>query len=107
MSGGKPKILMVDDELSVLETYGSKLANSGYKVITAISGHETVKLARKHWPDMIVLDIIMPMADGYEVLAKLKSDMLTKNIPVLVLSQQGQKDCINRGLLTGADRYLI
>jgi len=107
MLGGKPKVLMVDDELSVLETYGTKLSRSGYRVVTAISGHETVRLAKKHWPDLIILDIIMPMIDGYRVLAQLKSDAVTKTIPVLILSQQGRKDDVTQGLLTGADHYLV
>lgn len=107
MLGGKPKVLMIDDELSVLETYGTKLSRSGYQVVTAISGHETVCLAKKHWPDLIILDIIMPMVDGYRVLAKLKSDAVTKSIPVLILSQEQGQDRIDKGIQTGADHYLV
>ena len=80
------KILIVDDEKSVLLMLEKRLTAEGYSVITASNGHDAVNLARTKSPDLIILDIIMPGVDGGEVAEKLREDIRTKNIPIIFLT---------------------
>mgnify|MGYP001578534461 FL=1 len=82
----KKKILIVDDEPDVLVLLGERLNKAGYDVIKASSGKEAVELAAKKLPNLIVLDIAMPVMDGSEVASILRSDPKTKDIPILFLT---------------------
>ncbi len=76
-------------------------------MVQAHDGEEGVKAAMKEIPDLILLDVLMPKLDGFEALKKLKADEGTKNIPVIMLTNLGQKEDIDKGIQSGAVDYLI
>ena len=101
------KILIVEDEPYLSEMYKLKFEHEGYQVFIAEDGEIGLVLAKSKQPDLILLDLVMPKLDGYQTLKKLKKGANTKNIPVYILSNLGQRDEIKRGLDDGADGYLI
>lgn len=106
LSDTRPKILIVDDEIDTLLPLKRSLEVEDYMVVGASNGHEALMKARAEIPDLILLDLMMPEMDGYEVCAKLKKDALTKNIPVIILTA---KDAVRdkvKGLDIGADDYV-
>jgi len=100
------KILVVDDEKAISAYLDKKLAQLGHIVFTAGDGEEALEQAFLHFPDIILLDVMMPKLNGIEVLKKLKSDERTKASPVILLSAKAQSNEITAGLEAGADRYL-
>lgn len=107
MAKKKLKILVVEDESFLLDLYQIKLEQAGFEVVKAGNGNEGVSLARLEQPGLILLDILMPQIDGYEMLAKIKSDPKTKNIPVIIFSNLSQKEEIEKGLKLGASDFII
>ena len=107
MKRSKIKILVVEDESFLLDLYQIKLEQSGFEIIKASNGDEGVSLAKLEQPGLILLDILMPQVDGYEMLAKIKSDPKTKNIPVIIFSNLSQKEEIEKGLKLGASDFII
>lgn len=103
----KIKVLLVEDDTFLLEMYSTKFNLEGFEVFTAPDGEEGIKLAKKEKPDIILLDVLMPKVDGFTALKKLKKDPQTKNIPVVLLTNLGQKNDIDKGLKEGAEGYLI
>ena len=103
----KARILLVEDDSFLSSMYVTKLTMSGYDSIVAADGQEGFTKAQQEKPDLILLDIILPKMDGFEVLEKVKKDENTKDIPVVLLTNLGQKEDIDRGLKLGADDYLI
>lgn len=99
-------ILIVDDEEDVLELIKYNLDKNGYKVVTATSGEEAITRARGKTPDLIILDLMLPGIDGLEVCRKLKSDVKTERIPVIMLTAKGEETDIVTGLELGADDYV-
>jgi len=107
MAKKKIKILVVEDETFLLDLYETKLEQSGYEVIKASNGEEGFSLAMLERPELILLDILMPKVDGYELLKKLKADSKTKDIPAIIFSNLSQKEEIEKGLKLGAKDYII
>ncbi len=103
----KVKVLIVDDDAFLSGIYATKLELEGFAVLTARDGDEGLKLALKEVPDLILLDVLMPKMDGFEVLKRLKAEAATKPIPVIMLTNLGQKEDIEKGLEEGAIDYLI
>ena len=106
ISDTRSKILIVDDEIDTLLPLKRSLEVEDYIVVGASNGQEALIKARTDIPDLILLDLMMPEMDGYEVCAKLKKDELTKNIPVIILTA---KDTVRekvKGLDIGADDYV-
>jgi len=103
----KVKILVIEDEHFLLNFYGSKLGQLGYQAIKASGGDEGIRLAKLKSPDLILLDILMPDIDGYEVLRRVKADKKTKNIPVLILSNLSQRVEVKKGLELGAVEFIV
>jgi len=101
------KILIVEDEEALLDMYKLKFEQAGYQVIVAEDGLSGLELARKELPDLILLDLILPEMDGYQVLGELKKDDRTKKIKVYIISNLGQNDEINKSFNSGANGYLI
>src|SRR3989344_6299492 len=101
------KILLVEDEKSLVEMYSLRFKESGFELLVAEGGLAVLELARKELPAVILLDIMLPKMDGFAVLADLKKDAKTKNIPVLLLSNLGQKTDIDKGKALGADDYVV
>ncbi len=100
------KILVCDDEPYILMALTDAVEMEGYECVTAVNGKEAVEKAREEKPDLILLDVMMPYKDGYEVCKELKSDELTKDIPVIMLTAKSQQIDIQRGKEVGADDYI-
>ena len=100
-------ILVVDDEPNVHVALARQLKVDPYEVFTAESSDEALQLLGKHTFAVIVADYLMPKMNGFEVLEKLKADEKTKDIPVILLTNLNQKDEIEKGLVLGADDYMI
>ena len=84
-----------------------KLEKEGFEVFLAQDGNEGIEQAKKNIPDLILLDIILPGIDGFDVLKTLKNESSTKAIPIVLLSNLGQKEDIDKGSALGATDYLI
>lgn len=100
-------ILIIEDDEDLNRLLEYKLKQNKYVVYKAFNGKEGFKLAKSKLPDLILLDIVMPIMNGFEVLEKLKKNKKTKNIKVYILSNLGQPEEIEKGLELGVDRYFI
>lgn len=101
------KILVIEDDKFLRELISQKLIQEGYDIAEAIDGEKGLEKINKENPDLVLLDLILPGIDGFEVLAKMKENSDTAQIPVIILSNLGQKDDIEKGLKMGAVDYLI
>lgn len=100
-------ILIIEDDKFLRELISRKLINEGFKIDEAIDGEEGLKKAQKVRPSLILLDLILPGLDGFEILERIKDDPSTSAIPVLILSNLGQRDEVERGLKLGAVDFLV
>jgi len=101
------KILVVEDDKFLSSALRVKLEKSGFEVKTALDGQEGIEVLAAFTPDIILLDLIMPRKDGFAVLEYLKNSDALKKIPVIIISNLGQKDDIDRGMRLGARDYFI
>src|SRR5437879_9513384 len=100
-------VLFIEDDPAVAEMYKLKLELDGYRVTVAKSGEEGLDHAKSQVPDIVFLDIRLPKMDGFAVLENLRSDGVTRNIPVIILSNYGEKELVERGLMFCAIDLLI
>ncbi len=100
------KILVVDDERHIVRLVEVNLTRAGYDIVVAYDGIEALEVVKKEKPDMIVLDVMMPRMDGFEVLKKLQADESTQNIPVIMLTAKAQDADIFKGWSSGVSSYL-
>ena len=100
------KILVVDDERHIVRLVEVNLSRAGYDVETAYDGVEALEKVKATDPDMIVLDVMMPRMDGFEVLKRLQADTETQDIPVIMLTAKAQDADIFRGWSSGVSSYL-
>jgi len=107
MSDQKVKILLIEDEEMLANMYEAKFQNEGFNIVKALDGEEGLNKAKEILPDFILLDIIMPKMDGFAVLKALKEDDKTKSIPVMLLTNLGQEEDIQRGKELGVVSYLV
>jgi DNA-binding response OmpR family regulator len=105
---GTPTILVVDDEPALLRLMAFLLKRQGYRLITATNGEEALLQLQEHRPDLVVLDIMMPKMDGYEVTERLRADPDRElaATPILMLSAKAQDEDIVRGLEAGSEAYV-
>ena len=101
------KILLIEDDPLLIDMYTTKLKQAGFEVEIEEDGNDVFSHAQKSQPDVILLDIVLPHVDGWEILQKLHQEKTTKHIPVFVLSNLGQKEEIEKGMQLGAIKYLI
>ena len=101
------KILLIEDEAALQKTFGDVLSVEGFKVISAIDGEIGLRLAGSEKPDLIILDLVLPKLHGLEVLKGLKENNKTKNIPVIILTNMGDLENIEKALELGATTYMI
>jgi DNA-binding response OmpR family regulator len=99
------KVLVVDDQENIVRLLELALGGE-HQVITAYNGEQAMEAVRSHRPDVVVLDIIMPVLDGYRVLHRIKSNPETEAITVIMLTQKDQPDDIVLGFTVGADYYI-
>ncbi len=100
------RILIVDDEPDIVELLGMRLRKSGYEILTAVDGMEGLEKARKEIPDLVILDVMMPRMDGFQVCRLLKFDEKYKKIPIMMLTSRGQESDKSLGKEVSADAYL-
>ena len=100
-------VLIVEDDNFLAEIYQKKFEMEGFKVSVASNGEKGLADMKKKMPDVVLLDVLLPKMDGFAVLEAAKADATTKNIPIILLTNLGQKDDVQRGLAGGAEDYLI
>ncbi len=103
----KKKILVVEDETTLQKALMEFLIQEKFEVVGASDGESGLQMALKTRPDLVLLDIILPKKDGYEVLSELKKGDTTKNIPVILLTNLESPEDINRAFEAGASTYLV
>lgn len=101
------KVLIAEDEEVLRRMYVTKFKAEGFEVFAAINGDEAFKLAVENKPNIILLDIIMPLVDGFSTLKKLRVEEKTKNIPVMMFTNLAQESDIEEGKKLGAVDYLV
>lgn len=101
------KILLVEDSKVIQQMYRNKLIFEQFNVLTADNGMEAIKILSQEKPDIILLDLMMPIMDGYKVLQVIKTDPRLANIPVLVFSAKGQPEEVEKALNLGAAGYIV
>jgi len=101
------KILFVEDEPSLQKTISEVLVQEGFQVLSASDGEEGLRFAANENPDLILLDLILPKKDGFEVLKELKADEKMKDIPVIVLTNLEGVGDVEKALSLGAKTYLV
>ena len=101
------KILLAEDDKFISKAYQDGLGRAGFEVIAAYDGNEALNKIKSKKPNIILLDLIMPEKNGFEVLEEIKADNDLKNIPIIILSNLGQSSDIQRGRDLGANDYLI
>ena len=101
------RVLFIEDDPTVAQMYKLKLELDGYQVTMAKDGEEGLQLATEVHPDIIFLDIRLPKMDGFAVLERLRGNEQTRHIPVVILSNYGEDELVERGFRLGALEYLI
>jgi two-component system alkaline phosphatase synthesis response regulator PhoP len=102
----KPKILVIEDEPDILEVLQYNLEREGHKVIACRNGEQGLSRIRTDNPDLVILDLMLPGMDGVEVCRQVKSDPVTRGIPIIMVTAKGEESDIVLGLGIGADDYL-
>jgi DNA-binding response OmpR family regulator len=101
------KILLVEDDALISEMYVNKLSSAGFEVAVAKDGDEAIAKTKEIKPDLILLDVVLPKKDGFEILKEIKEYPETKNIKAIFLTNLGEEENIKRGREAQADAYLI
>ena len=101
------KILIIEDDKFLRELIARKLIQENFEISEAVDGEEGLKKIKEEKPVLILLDLILPGIDGFEVLTKMKEDPGLASIPVIILSNLGQREDVERGLKLGAVDYLV
>lgn len=101
------KILVAEDDKFLVNAYRVKLAKAGYEIQVAQDGQQTMDALKTFKADLILLDLMMPIKDGFSVLEDLSKDPSLKGIPVIIASNLGQKEDIDRGIALGAKDYVV
>jgi DNA-binding response OmpR family regulator len=103
----KMRVLIVEDDKDILQLLSYNMQASGFDVLTSRDGFEAISVARQNLPDFIILDLMLPNMDGFEVCKELKRDGETKHIPILMLTARGEEVDRIVGLELGADDYVV
>ncbi|MGV7928042.1 MAG: PleD family two-component system response regulator [Spirochaetota bacterium] len=100
-------ILAIDDDRNALKLLETQIKKMGHSVVVAASGREGIELARTGNPDLILLDIMMPYMDGFEVVKQMKKDEITRSIPIIMLTSKSKKEDVVTAMRQGAADYII
>ena len=103
----KSKILIIEDDKFLRDLLSQKLSREGFKVTAAVDGEEGFKSAVEDAPDLILLDLVLPGIDGFSILERIKKEAKLSSVPVLILSNLGQKEDVDRALALGAVDFMI
>ncbi len=101
------KVLSIEDDKFLSSLVAKKLSAAGYQMIHAANGEDALKMVQEEKPAVILLDILLPEMSGFEVLEQIKSNEETKNIPVILFSNLGQREDIDKGIKLGAEKFII
>ena len=102
----KPKVLIVDDESFNVDFLEQELEDCDYQIFTAFDGKEALDKIRREQPDLVLLDLMMPVLDGFAVLSQIKADPDLREIPIIIVSAANDSRSIVKGIKQGADDYL-
>ena len=100
-------IVLIEDETALQRTLAAALKDAGHTVVTASDGAAGLALAREHKPDAVILDLILPKMDGFDVLREMKKDNIAPSAVIFILTNLGQKEDVDRGLKLGASDYIV
>lgn len=103
----KTRIVLVEDDQILGKVLYEELTEAGYEITQAFDGEDGLKMIRQKMPDLVLLDIVMPKKNGFEVLEALKEAPDTKRIPIIVLTMSGGDEEIKKGLRLGANDYIV
>lgn len=103
----KISVLIVEDDKFLRELLVRKVESAGFVTSIAVDGKEALKKIKEDLPRLVLLDLVLPGIDGFEVLRQVKEDPQTSKVSVIILSNLGQREDVERGLKLGADDYLI
>ena len=101
------KILLVEDDPLLIDVYSTKLKQSGFEVFVVQSGGKALAVIEEQKPDLVLLDIVLPHIDGWDILYNLRASEKLRGTKIVILSNLGQKEEIAKGLALGAAKYLI
>lgn len=101
------KILVVEDDAFLSKIYKVKLEKTGFEVVLAYDGNQAIEEIKKAIPDLILLDLMMPVKDGFTTLSELKENSDWKKIPVIIASNLGQQEDVDKGLKMGASDFIV
>ena len=101
------RILLAEDEQQIGDMVAFKLTNSGHQVVRVVDGEAALTAAERDRPDVIILDVMMPLVDGFAVLGRLKANPDLRTIPVIMLTARGQERDVLSGLQAGAADYIV
>lgn len=101
------QILLVEDDPFLVDIYTTKLKESGFNVDVISDGQECLKGIRETRPDLLILDIVLPKIDGWEILREIRQDEKLKGLKVVIISNLGQKSEVEKGIEMGAVKYMI
>lgn len=102
-----PRILIIEDDPLLSGLISQELQNKKFDIQTSFTGEDGLRVAQTFMPDIILLDIMLPGIDGFEVLTRLKADALLKGSTVIILSNLGQETDIQKGIQLGAEKYIV
>ncbi len=100
------RILIIDDDENIRKLVSFNLTMDGHEILQAVNGKDGLKKAKKEIPDLILLDVMMPVMDGIETCKRLKKESKTQNIPIFMLSAKGQMRDLDEAFDAGADNYI-
>ncbi len=107
MTTDSQTILLIEDDVTLMDMYRLRFEKEGYRFLTANRGSAGLQIAAAEKPDLILLDLVMPEMDGYQVLEQLKADPATKDITVFIFSNLGQEEEVKQGYDLGAEGYIV
>ena len=99
-------VLIVDDEPAILKIVSKRLETAGYRVVVAMDGESALARIRESAPELVILDVMMPKLNGYEVCARLKQDPVHRHIPIVMFTAKSEEADYWHGMAAGADAYL-
>lgn len=100
-------ILLVEDDPFLIDIYSTKMKEAGFVVEVAQDGEEAFRKIKELTPDLVLLDIVLPTVNGWEILRNVKKDDSLKDLKIIILSNLGEKDEVEKGMKAGATRYLV
>lgn len=103
----KKKILIVEDDLSTMEAVAFKLGQKGFLASVAINGEEAIERLKREKYDLVLLDLLLPKKDGFDVIKEIKNNGHSKNAKIIVFSNLNQEDNISKAIKMGADSYFV